>query len=365
MTGRRQLALWTTAALLAVSAHLPAANHPRIVGTPANRLAEEVLRSLVSSPMGKAAPPQPWEVVLIDDPRLNAFINGPGHITVTSGMATLFGAERGLWATVLAHEIGHFVVHQQFQAYLPGFQAELEKAYREASAAGEQHDAAPPVRLIPLGGGSRKAARAREYEADRAGLLLMAQAGYHPDFVILLEHLLHSFFGDEPQLTEFLSSHPRWAEREQRTQRDHDVALAIFEARWPDAAKSPGGPGPAFGAIGPITVGRVGEGNPQDLTLRVPVQVWKAGSRQVRVEAIFLDNGRPVQSTVPEYRAADGLLVLNINLAQPPSEPTEVTLKVPVAALATRSLKLKTEVFLIAGDQTLALGFKPFEMNGR
>ena len=364
MTRRRQPALWTTAALLAVSARLPAANHPRIVGTPANRLAEEVLRSLVSSPMGKAAPPQPWEVVLIDDPRFNAFIDGAGHITVTSGMATLFGAERGLWATVLAHEIGHFVVHQQFQAYLPGFQAELEKAYREARAAGEQ-PAAPPVRLIPLGGGSRKAARAREYEADRAGLLLMAQAGYHPDFVILLERLLHSFFGDEPKLTEFLSSHPRWAERERRAQQDQAVALAIFESRWPDAAKSPGGPGPAFGTIGPITVGRLGESNPQDLTLRVPVQVWNAGSRQVRVEAIFLDNGRPVQSTVPELRATDGLLVLNVNLAQPPSESTEVALRVPVAALATRNLKLKAEVFLIAGDQTLALGFKPFEIDGR
>ena len=34
--------------------------------------------------------------------------------------------------------------------------------------------------------------RQMELEADREGLMLMARAGYHPDFVPALHHLLHA-----------------------------------------------------------------------------------------------------------------------------------------------------------------------------
>ena len=311
--------------------------------------------------MGKAAPPNSWEVVLIDDRHVNAYINRVGQITVTSGMASLFGAERGLWAVVLGHEIGHFVVHRQLQAYLPGFQAQLDKAYRATRAAEQQPGAAPPVRLVPLAGGRGKKALAREYEADRVGLMMMAQAGYHPDFAIALNRLLLSFLGNQPKLVAFLSGHPSWSDRERRMQQDHNVALAIFQSAWPDPAKSPGGPAPALGTIGTVTVD-VAETGPPSLILHVPVEVRNAGSRKVRVEAAFLDNDRMVQSTVPEYRGTDGSLVLNVNLEHPTREAAEVVLRVPLADLASRNRKLKAEVFLIAGDQILDLAFKPFEM---
>lgn len=361
MLSRHQLTFWMLAALLFASRPGLAAHPILVVGTPANRMAEEVLGRLVSSPMGKAAPPWPWSVVLVQNPHLNAYVDAMGHIAITTGMAEVFGKERGLWAAVLGHEIGHFVVHRQFQAYLPGFQAELEKACRQARAAGGPDNG--PVRLISLGGGSRRLARAREYEADRVGLMMMAQAGYHPDFAILLDQLLHRFFGDEPKLTEFLSSHPRWAEREERMLEDHDVAVAIFESCWPDPARAPGGPAPAFGTMGAITVDRGGESEQQGLTLHVPVEVRNAGSRQIRVEAVLLDKGRPVQSALAEYRAAGGTLVINVNLPHPPSEPADVALHVPAAALGTTRGKLKAEVFLIADDEILSLGFKPVDVD--
>src|SRR6184192_3890853 len=109
-----------------------ARTHPRIVGTQANRTAEEVLRSLVSTPLGRAAPPNPWQVILIEDRRVNAYANGAGWLTVTSGLAALLGNDRGAWAAVLGHEIGHFVIYARLSAYLPVFQKELEKAYLEA-----------------------------------------------------------------------------------------------------------------------------------------------------------------------------------------------------------------------------------------
>src|SRR4029077_13264987 len=103
------------------------------------------------------------------------------------------------------------------QAYLPRFQAALDQAYAAALGA----DGSAP-RLVPIGRGMgrQKLAREREFEAARVGLMLMAEAGYHPDYVILLERMLHAFYGDEPKLTEVLSSHPRWAGREERTHQD-------------------------------------------------------------------------------------------------------------------------------------------------
>ncbi|HLW79197.1 MAG TPA: M48 family metalloprotease, partial [Terriglobia bacterium] len=127
-----QRLLGTILLAVATSVSAPAAHPALIVGTPANRMAEDVLRTLLSTPMGQAAPPCPWSVVLVQSARVNAYIDGKGQITVTGGMAAAFGNERGLWAAVLGHEIGHFVIHRQLEAYLPRFQAALDQAYAAA-----------------------------------------------------------------------------------------------------------------------------------------------------------------------------------------------------------------------------------------
>lgn len=356
--------------MLAVLGAAPAGfafrSHPvPIVGTPANRLADEVLHSLVSTSLGRAAPPIRWSVRLVDDWRVNAYIEPTGRITITNGMAHVFGDQRGLWAAVLSHEIGHFVVHRQFEAYLPGFQAELDKAWRQAQPARGQPASTPTLlRLVSINGGrSPKLAREREREADRVGMMMMAEAGYHPDFVILIDQLLHNFFGDEPKLTAFLASHPRWAEREQQAWQDRDIALAIFQSRWPDSVQSPGGPAPAFGTISDVTLASPETSGPPDLTLRVTVQVRNAGPRQVRVEALFLEDNRPIGTTLAGYRTVEGMLAVNVDLPHPPAESTDVALRVPVAAFPTGPRKLKAEVFLIAGEQILYLAFKPLETN--
>lgn len=358
-TSRHRILRVVTAALLTSLPALAARPVP-IVGTPANQIAEDVLHNLLSTPMGKATPPCSWSVTLVQGTRVNAYVDGNGHITVAGGMVAVFGNERGLWAAVLGHEIGHFVVHRELQAYLPRFQAALDQAY--ATALG--HDGSAP-RLVPIGRGMgrQKLAREREFEADRVGLMLMAEAGYHPDYVILLERMLHAFYGDEPKLTEVFSSHPRWAGREERTREDREVAEAIFRSHWPDAAKSPGGPPPPFGSIGAIEVEQDGNGS---MTLQVPVRISNVAGRQVRVEAVFLDKDRRVTTPLPQYRSTDGLdsLVLNTNLAAPPAGEQKVTLNMPAGALPPGEKKLKAMVFLLAGDRLVDLATKRIEVAG-
>jgi len=350
-----------------------ARTRPRIVGTQANRTADEVLRSLVSTPLGRAAPPNPWQAILIEDRRVNAYANGAGWLTVTSGLAAILGNDRGAWAAVLGHEIGHFVVYARLSAYLPGFQRELEKAYLQArTSTGDGKSVLPSaLLLVPMGGGlsNRKLLREREYEADRVGLLLMAQAGYHPDFAVALERQLRARLGDQPKL-ELRSSHPRWTAREESTNEALGAALAIFDSLWPDPARSPGGPPPPLGNLGPV-VTRM-SASQRSLALRVPVSVRNAADKQVRVEVIFfdrsgfdkggLDKGQPVRTTFPEYRSTDGSLVLNAVVPQPSSAPSEVLLSVPVAALATRNRDLKLAVFLLAAEQVLDVYFEPVEV---
>src|SRR5207249_11754828 len=100
---------------------------------------------------------------------------------------------------------------------------------------------------------------------------------------------------------------------------------AIFDSRWPDPARSPGGPPPPLGNIGPVTARLTAD--ERSLALRVPVSVRNAADKPVRVEVVFfekggfdkggLDKGRPVKTSVPEYRSADGSLVLNAVVPKP------------------------------------------------
>ena len=124
------LGYFIAAALLAA---LPAAGKKsRIKNTPTNDIAEQVLRDLVSTPLGKTMPSVRWEFFLIDDNRIAASSDGDGKIFVTTGMARWYlGKVRGVWAVVLGHEMCHALIMNP--AYWPGFERELEKAEQQAS----------------------------------------------------------------------------------------------------------------------------------------------------------------------------------------------------------------------------------------
>jgi hypothetical protein len=96
-----------------------------------------------------------------------------------------------------------------------------------------------------------------ELEADREGLMLMARAGYHPDFVSALHHLLHARSRTKSKGSPY-AMHPCWEER------DHDLGRAYlatsneFEHRWPEWYASPGGNPPVIVFAEQPTVKKVG-----------------------------------------------------------------------------------------------------------
>src|SRR5207247_10923094 len=95
---------------------------------------------------------------------------------------------------------------------------------------------------MPGWSANSKVLRDNESEADRLGLLMMAQSGVHPDFALLLFRRLEQKTGDESRLAALFSSdHARWATREIRTMTTYRDALRDFQYRWSDKATSPGG----------------------------------------------------------------------------------------------------------------------------
>jgi hypothetical protein len=82
--------------------------------------------------------------------------------------------------------------------------------------------------------------RQLEMEADIEGLMMMARAGYHPDSVHALHHLLHAQSADR-SVPSILAMHPCWEERDRELGRAYVAASIEFEHRWPEPYASPGG----------------------------------------------------------------------------------------------------------------------------
>ena len=132
-----------------------------------------------------------WHLRIVDDDQLNAYSSPDGTVYVESGLARLAGTSAGLWAAILSHEIAHVVRRDWARRDL--YQKYLEHGGGAAMVLGD-----PSLPSASWENSEKASAemgrfgRQMELEADREGLMMMAHAGYHPDFVPALHHLLHA-----------------------------------------------------------------------------------------------------------------------------------------------------------------------------
>jgi len=260
--------------------------------TPPGRYAagQAALEKLVK----QARPPEgvkiAWELRITNEDLLNAYSSPDGTIYVGRGLARLAGSSAGLWAAILSHEIAHVVRRDWAQRYLYeqslrlggatsfvlGDPGQLSGAWTEPRAAGEE-----------LG----EFCRRLELQADRMGLMLMARAGYHPDFVPALHHLLHAR-GSESTASA-AAMHPCWETRDRELERAYLAAWLEYDRYWPDLHDSPGGVPPVVVFEDEPTVRKHGAGEWQ---IQVPLRCRNlAGAVEVvlerRTAAERLDSG--------------------------------------------------------------------------
>ena len=180
-----------------------------------------------------------WQLRIVEDDQLNAYSSPDGTVYVESGLAQLAGPSTGLWAAILSHEIAHVVRRDWARRYL--FQKSLESGSGAAIVLGDP--GLPTSSWADTNKSSQDMAgfcRQLELEADLDGLMLMARAGYHPDFVPALHHLLHAQ-GSGAKSASLYAMHPCWEERDRQLSRAYTTASIDFGRRWPEWYASPGG----------------------------------------------------------------------------------------------------------------------------
>jgi Zn-dependent protease with chaperone function len=180
----------------------------------------------------------------------NMFSSPDGSIFVDEDLARVLGAQRGLWAAAIAHEISHVVRRDWARRYL--YQRSIEE-----SAGGQISLGAVSTSdsswFDPSAASSSYAAFCQklEVEADAEGLVLMARAGFHPAFMPALYHLLHAQPHQiDPKLLD--ASHPLWDERDAKLRERFLSAGKEFDRLWPEPFGSPGGNPPVVVYAGPL-----------------------------------------------------------------------------------------------------------------
>ncbi|HTZ95227.1 MAG TPA: M48 family metalloprotease [Terriglobales bacterium] len=204
-------------------------------GSPGRVVLERLIRQVLDFSSQEFS----WELRIAETNDLNAYSSPDGTIYVDNRLAQLASPSAGLWAAILSHEIAHVLRRDWARRYL--YQKTLERDRSIPLLLGE------PGSPSGTWSSSQKASqslaqfcRRLEVEADRDGLMLMARAGYHPDFAPALHHLLHAQ-GSATGNTSLYAMHPCWEERDLELMRDYVAASVEFEHRWQEWYASPGG----------------------------------------------------------------------------------------------------------------------------
>jgi hypothetical protein len=153
---------------------------------------------------------------------------------------------------VLSHETEHAAQRHWVKKYLYDvYVSELIRYWQTRAQLGDNAANWALIGLrISAPIAAAKLSRNLEHDADIKGMMLMAEAGYHPDYVFALHHLMLMNIRDQSHFAAFFSTHPRWETRDQRDDKAYAAALAEYSRRWPDPALSPGGQPPEVVFVG-------------------------------------------------------------------------------------------------------------------
>lgn len=235
---------------------------------------------------------------VMDSSVINAYATAGGRMYVNRGLVQAVQGSPGILAFVLGHEMVHNRNHHGLNRVIRASQAQqnIRLAYRQNSWAGLAVEVAQKI-------AEAKSQRDEEHEADQMGLLMAAEAGYHPDFAILAARLLRTKTGESSKFSAFFEGHPRWTTREQRAEGTRIRALALFEEKWPDASKSPGGVPPTMAAVEDFKIER-GKGL-QGTILTAFTDVRHVQDRAVRVEVVMTREKRAPQTILSSETFAE------------------------------------------------------------
>lgn len=191
--------------------------------------AERVSQRLLSA---AGRNPAEWDVVVFQGEDVNAFALPGRKIGVYEGMMRLADTDAQL-AAVIGHEIAHVEADHSAER-VNSHMATQAGADLIGAALGGAGIGNPDMLAAILGAGAQFGvllpySRNQELEADRQGLLTMAEAGYDPRAAVEFWTRMREAGG--PSGPAFLSTHPAPDRRIEQIQAMLPEALARYQAR--------------------------------------------------------------------------------------------------------------------------------------
>ncbi|KAJ8552750.1 hypothetical protein K7X08_020143 [Anisodus acutangulus] len=163
-----------------------------------------------------------WEVIVVNDPVVNAFCLPGGKIVVFTGLLEHFRTDAEI-ATIIGHEVGHAVARHAAEGVTKNLWfAILQLVLYQFVMPDVVNTMSALFLRLPF-------SRRMEMEADYIGLLLMASAGYNPRIAPSVYEKLGKISG-ESALRDYLSTHPSGKKRAQLLAQAKvmDEALTIY-----------------------------------------------------------------------------------------------------------------------------------------
>lgn len=182
--------------------------------TPATKNPQQIrfvtcVAQAITQTVNKEYGQQSWEIVVFDDPQINAFALPGGKIGVYTGILQPAQSPEQL-AAVIGHEVGHVIARHGNERVSQALIAQGGLAMLDASMKekGPNHQ----ILMAGLGLGVQFGyllphGRTQESEADVIGLELMAKAGFDPTGAVeLWQNMSKAKAGKEPP--QWMSTHP-------------------------------------------------------------------------------------------------------------------------------------------------------------
>ncbi|AEP30830.1 M48 family metallopeptidase [Brumicola nitratireducens] len=233
-TGRKQVLLFPESQLseMGVQAFAGMKENIKISNKPVQNDYVQCIADSITAHVSKDVFAGVWEVVVFDDPQVNAFALPGGKIGVYTGLLEVAVNQHQV-AAVMGHEVGHVIAHHGNERVS---QSTLIGIGQEAVNVALQTNEVASSQLIMAGlglgfqyGVTMPFGRKHESEADEIGLELMAKAGFNPlESVELWKNMAKASGGNTQP--EFFSTHPSPATRIEDLQANMQAALASYKA---------------------------------------------------------------------------------------------------------------------------------------
>ena len=167
-----------------------------------------------------------WELVLINDPTINAHVMAGGKVTFYTGLIDALQLNDDEIAAVMGHEMSHALREHTREKMSQEQLGQLALAVG-GSALGLKNETMQLAELAKQLGLDLPFSRKMESEADVYGLELAARSGYDPRAAITLWDKMAAKGGSTPQ---FLSTHPSPTNRKADLQKLMPKVMPLYQA---------------------------------------------------------------------------------------------------------------------------------------